>query len=75
MKTRKQKRMAKIIKTFQEYVASYSNQICCDDYSDETFIHDMIYGVGIAINEKEYTWAEGYAKWKKKLTSEMLSDN
>ena len=72
MLSRKQKRMVKMVKAFQEYVASYSKQMCYEDYSDETFIHDMIYGIGIALDKKEYTWANGYAKWKAKLVSTVF---
>lgn len=67
MLSRRQKHMIKTVKAFQEYVAFYSGQRFYQDYSDETFIHDMIYGIGIALNEKEYSWADGYEKWKERL--------
>lgn len=74
MKTRKQKRMGKIVKRFQEYVASYSQQMCYQDYSDETFIHDILYGIGIAFDKKQFGMADGYGKWKKKLVDGVLKE-
>lgn len=74
MKTRKQRRMEKIVKNFQEYVASYSKQMCYQYYSDETFINDMLYGIGIAFDEKQFRMADGYDKWKKKLIEGVLKE-
>lgn len=74
MKTRKQKRMEKIVRHFQEYVASYSKQMCYHDYSDETFIHNILYGIGIAFDEKQFRMADGYDKWKKKLVESVLKE-
>lgn len=60
------KRIGGIVKKFQKYVATYSDQPYYETYSDETFINDMIYGIGIAI-DKKYEFNKGFKLWKKDL--------
>jgi hypothetical protein len=64
--------MARIVETFQQYVAVYSDQAGYVNYKDRTFIDDMIYGIGLAIDEKEYKWFDGYKRWKKYLRTEII---
>lgn len=64
--TEKQKRMKEIVKKFQQYVDTYSSQRYYKDYCDETFIHDMLYGVAISI-DKKYEWRSGYKKFIKDI--------
>lgn len=56
-------RRKEILKKYQHYVDTYN----FTDVDDVTFIKDMIYGIGIAINPDEYTWADGFEKWLKVL--------
>jgi len=59
-------RIKEIVKKFQVYVATYTNQQFYENYSEECIINDMIYGLGIAINDK-FNYANGYREWKKEL--------
>jgi len=65
--TKKERRMKDIVKHFQDYVRTYSNQPGYERYSETTFIEDMLYGIGISINMDEYRLANGYDAWKEKL--------
>jgi hypothetical protein len=55
-----------VVKKFQEYVATYSDQLFYKTYSVECIVNDMIYGLGIAIDDK-FKFANGYREWKKEL--------
>lgn len=58
--------MELIVKRFQEYVASYNKQILYKEYTDETLIDDMLYGLGIAFDQK-FVFGNGYTNWKEVL--------
>ena len=69
--TKKQKRMKEIVKKFQHYVSTYDIQRGYIDYSDTTFIDDMLYGIGIAISD-DYKLAPGFQKFKDMLKKEYV---
>ena len=66
--TKKQKRVFEIIKALKHYINTYENQIGYLDYSDEIIIKDMLYGIGIAIDEK-YKWGKGFDNFKNYLAT------
>ena len=56
---------------FKEYVNTY------DPHkhglgSDNTIIKDMVYGMGIALDEKKYSMADGFRKFVKHLVDLIL---
>ena len=67
-------RMKKIVSRFQKYVETYSLQQSYCEYSDETFIDDMLYGIGIAIDPNKYKFSTGFDLWKGVLVSRLLKD-
>jgi hypothetical protein len=62
----RKKRMEKIVKKFQKYVATYSDQKFYKTYSDECFVNDMLYGIVIAL-DKKYEFGSGFQLWLKDL--------
>ncbi len=50
-------------KSMQAYVGTYHKQLMYEEYSEETFIKDMIYGIAIALDEKKYQYANVYDKF------------
>lgn len=58
--------MEDIVAQFQKYVATYHEQHGYENYSDEMFIDDIIYGLGAALNE-DYKFAQGFEEFKVKL--------
>lgn len=67
----RQKRMEKAVKYLQHYMATYSNQECYRDYSEETLIDDVLYGLGVALGRKRYSFAPGFEKFKARLIKHL----
>jgi hypothetical protein len=63
--------MARIVFDFQHYVATYSDQPGFLDYSDRTFIQDMLYGIGLAIDPKAFKCADGFDRWLDELRDHL----
>lgn len=58
-------KVKKIISTFQKYVANYDGQMGYTDYTDETIINDIVYGLGTAFDNRKYTHLSGFVNFKK----------
>lgn len=68
--TPEQKRMRAAVARFQKYVATYTNERYYDTYSEKTFVEDMLYGIGLALQElrpTDYSGADGYERFKEYL--------
>lgn len=63
-------RMRKIVARIQGYVATYTDQAAYADYSDDTFVNDMLYGIGMAISD-EYRHAGGFRRFKERIAREL----
>ena len=70
-----QKRMQEIVARFQHYVATYTNQAYYTDYADKTFVHDMLYGIGIALDPEKFHMSSGFEKFKTELRNEYVNDD
>lgn len=68
-----QLRMQKIVAEFQDYVRTYTKQVHYDTYSDQCFIDDMLYGIGIALDAKQFQYSQGFDNWKAKLREHLGS--
>lgn len=44
------------LEKYKEYISTYDAK----NYSDETIVKDMLYGVGISLDEKKYSMANGF---------------
>ena len=57
---------------FKKYVETY-------DYTqfhyNETFIKDMIYGIGLAVNGDKFKMADGYKRFEEFLLNEIINQN
>jgi hypothetical protein len=63
-KTQRQKRMQRVVADFQKYVATYDSEVYSKDYADKTFVNDMLYGIGVALDPEKYKGATGFEKFK-----------
>jgi hypothetical protein len=70
--TPRQRRIQKAITYLRDYMVSYDKQYGCLDYSDETFIDDVLYGLGEALDKDKYEFAGGFAMFKKRLRLHLL---
>jgi hypothetical protein len=69
-----QKRMRKCVAQMQEYVRTYSDQLHYDMYREEVFVDDMLYGIGLALQElrpTDYSGAGGYERLKEYLRGHL----
>lgn len=69
--TAKQKRMKKAVEWLKVYMREYDKQPHYTEYTDATFIDDVLYGLGVALHGKNVTWASGYEVWKQTLRSHL----
>ena len=53
------------------YLATYPRQYNYEKYSDEVFIEDILYGLGVAIGGEKYMFAIGFDKFKEVLREHL----
>ena len=46
-----------------KYINTYKDQFGWKEYTHETFLDDMIYGIGVAMSD-QYKMAQGYEKFR-----------
>lgn len=61
--TPSQERKRAAVESLQKYMAAYDKEYGYLDYSDTTFIDDMLYGIGRAL-DKKYEFANGFDTFK-----------
>lgn len=50
----------------KNYIGTYDQQFI-DNYSVETWIEDILYGLGMSIDPNNHRWARGHRLFKEKL--------
>ena len=66
-----QRRMKAAVEYLQQYMQTYDTQRGYLDYSDKTFINDVLYGLGVALNPKQYEFADGFDRFKEHLREHL----
>lgn len=61
------KRMKKIFARYLQYVSTYMNEDYNADCQDKTFVLDMVYGIGLSIDEERFRCADGFDRFKAEL--------
>lgn len=69
-----QKRMRLMVDYMVGYMGTYDLQSGYENYRDETFIDDILYGLGVALNPEQHQFADGFRRWKDTL-AEYLKNN
>ena len=59
----------KAIDYMQTYINTYRNQPYYKDYTEATWIEDMLYGLGVSVSN-DYMFADGFHQFKCKLLDE-----
>lgn len=54
-----------------QYIETYPTQDGWEDYTDEIYIDDLLYGLGVSIDEDKYSYAEGFRKFKDRLRAHL----
>lgn len=70
--TPSQERMRFAVESLAQYMATYDKQYGYLDYSDKTFIDDVLYGIGRALS-KDYEYVVGFEKFKARLREHLSS--
>jgi len=68
---RDKKAMVKAVKRMKKYWNTYDQQVGFEGFSVETFLDDALYAIGIAIDDKEYKYVDGYQKFKNILREQL----
>ena len=55
------------VERLAHYWGTYNKQPGYENYSTETFLNDGLYGLGIAIDSRKYSFANGFAQFKRDL--------
>jgi hypothetical protein len=61
------KRMALMVKYLTRFMETYDKQYNYEGYTDRTFIDDVLYGLGVALNPEKHQFADGFDTWKETL--------
>lgn len=69
--TKKQKRMRDMVASLQHYMDTYDEQLHYEDYEDETYIDDVLYGLGISMEPEVYKYRSGFDLFKEKLLNHL----
>lgn len=69
-----QKRMKLMVAYLKRYIETYDKQYHYENYTDTTLIDDILYGLGVALNPDEHSFADGFYTWKKKLYTHLEKD-
>ncbi len=69
----RRERMRAMLESFENYVVTYRSQEGWEDYSDKMFLDDMLYGLGIAMedSDEQYTWGNGFQRFKEYLLKHL----
>ena len=59
--------MRQMVKSMETYISTYKDQAYYEDYTTETFLNDMLYGIGVAIYPEKYQYSHGFEEWKDEL--------
>lgn len=73
--TTSQRRVQRAIACLKNYMDTYDRQVGYLDYSDDTIINDVLYGLGVALGGKKHMFADGFARWKAVLRQKLLVEN
>lgn len=65
--------MENIVAKFQKYVETYHQQAGYEDYTDDTFVADILYGLGAALDD-DFRFANGFLRFKSVLLDKLLEE-
>jgi hypothetical protein len=52
----------------RHYMNTYDNQSCWMEYEPETYVNDILYGLGVSMSD-DFKWGQGYDKFLLELRS------
>lgn len=71
-KEQRQKRMREAVAKLQAYMSSYSEQAHYEDYTDKTYVDDILYGLGLSLSGlSDFSGPGGYSRFKAYLQDHL----
>jgi len=64
------RKMEEVVARFQHYIETYDEQPGYEEYTDATFLEDVLYGIGIALSDN-YQFGQGHREFKKRLMKHL----
>lgn len=58
---------------FKEYVNTYPTELI-DNTSNKTILLDMLYGLGVSLDDVNYRWNDGFKQFLKYLKTDIIND-
>lgn len=69
---KRRKVMRERVAYLKDYVGTYDSQAHYEDYSDKTYVDDILYGLGLSMTGlTDYTGAGGYERFKQYLREHL----
>lgn len=59
--------MAEAVEYLAHYMDTYNQQTGYEGYETITYLNDVLYGLGVSINKDKYSFAPGFAQFKRDL--------
>jgi len=72
--TPRRKQMLEAVKSLQEYVGTYDQQAHLDDYTNKTYVDDILYGLGLSMQKlfpADFQGPSGYERFKQYLREHL----
>lgn len=69
----RQNRMKLMVKYLSRYMETYDKQVGYQNYSDQTLVEDVLYGLGVVLNPHQHKYADGFTKWRNKLKNFLIT--
>lgn len=72
--TPRRKQMREAVKHLQHYVGTYDKQLHFDDYTNKTYVDDILYGLGLSMQHlfpTDFSGAGGYERFKQYLREHL----
>lgn len=70
--------MEAAVKYMQHYWNTYDKQTDYKNWGEDMFLRDALYGVGVALDEEKYKWANGFEQFiddlRKRIFANVLKD-
>lgn len=70
----RRKKMRAAVAQLQGYVGTYDTQLHYQDYTDKTYVDDMLYGIGLSMQHlmpSDFSGAGGYERFKQYLREHL----
>ena len=62
------------VERMQKYWETYDCQHNYENYSEQMFLDDALYGIGLSMYESKFRWSAGYERFKTFLGAKLFKE-